>query len=76
MNSKKQSLIIDRENFIGLTETANKSKGPKSYEEWTIYKKEGIFVNPEFRQEMILKERELESKIQSMIDEFNRLNRE
>ncbi|WP_273834224.1 hypothetical protein [Guptibacillus sedimenti] len=65
-----------RENFIGLTEIANKSKGSKSYEEWTIYKKEGIYVNPEFREKMILKERELEIDIQKLIDEFNTLKKE
>ena len=69
---QQQEIANFRENFIGLTETANKSKGPKSYEEWMIFKKEGIAVNTEFRKEMMLKEIELESKIQSMIDKLNK----
>ncbi|MES9697549.1 T7SS effector LXG polymorphic toxin [Bacillus sp. JJ927] len=64
------------ENFIGLSESANTSKGPKSYTDWYIYKKENIPVNPEFREKMILKEKELEIKIQEMIDEFNRINKQ
>ncbi|OSX89393.1 hypothetical protein BTJ45_04930 [Bacillus mycoides] len=64
------------ENFIGLSESANTSKGPKSYTDWYIYKKENIPVNPEFREKMILKEKELEIKIQEIIDEFNRINKQ
>ncbi|MBO1004902.1 hypothetical protein IPU62_19660 [Pseudogracilibacillus auburnensis] len=63
------------ENFIGLSEAANTSKGPKSYADWYIYKKENIQVNPEFRGKMILKEKELEVEIQKIIDEFNRKNK-
>ncbi|HDR7313279.1 MULTISPECIES: hypothetical protein [Bacillus cereus group] len=63
------------ENFIGLSEAANTSKGSKSFADWYIYKKENIPVNPEFREKMILKEKELEIKIQEMIDEFNRINK-
>ncbi len=32
-------------------------------------------MNPEFREKMILKEKELEIEIQKMIDEFNRVNK-
>jgi hypothetical protein len=63
------------ENFIGLSEAANTSKGSKSFADWYIYKKENIPVNPEFREKMILKEKELEIEIQKMIDEFNRVNK-
>ncbi|WP_419724069.1 hypothetical protein [Bacillus sp. SKDU12] len=63
------------ENFIGLSEAANTSKGPKSYADWYIYKKENIPVNAEFRKKMILKEKELEIEIQKMIDEFNNINK-
>ncbi|WP_246438633.1 hypothetical protein [Listeria portnoyi] len=66
------SVLNYEENFIGLSETANKSKGPKSYSDWTIYKKEGVEVNPEFRSEMMLKESELEKKLQRLIDELNK----
>ncbi|YAR64079.1 hypothetical protein ACUIAK_20085 [Bacillus cytotoxicus] len=55
--------------------SANTSKGSKSFADWYIYKKENIPVNPEFREKMILKEKELEIKIQEMIDEFNRINK-
>lgn len=40
-----------------------------------MHKKEKIPVNPEFREKMILKEKELEIEIQKMIDEFNRVNK-
>ncbi|WP_210364505.1 pre-toxin TG domain-containing protein [Bacillus sp. REN3] len=63
------------ENFIGLSEAANTSKGSKSFAEWYIYKKENIMVNPIFREKMILKERELEIEIQKMIDEFNKVHK-
>jgi hypothetical protein len=63
------------ENFIGLSEAANTSKGSKSFADWYIYKKENIPVNPVFREKMILKEKELEIEIQKMIDEFNRINK-
>ncbi len=63
------------ENFIGLSETANTSKGSKSYADWYVYKKENIPVNPRFREKMILKEKELEIEIQKMIDDFNRINK-
>ncbi|WP_224771187.1 hypothetical protein [Metabacillus idriensis] len=58
------------ENFIGLSKTANTSKGSKSYSEWTIYKKENIEIDPIFREEMMKKEIELEIKLQKQIDEF------
>ncbi|QXE03495.1 hypothetical protein KS242_16190 [Terribacillus sp. DMT04] len=63
------------ENFIGLSEAANTSKGSKSFADWYIYKKENIPVNAEFREKMILKEKELEIEIQKMIDEFNIINK-
>ncbi|HDR8277372.1 TPA: hypothetical protein QC121_004699, partial [Bacillus cereus] len=60
--TKEQQLKVlnNEENFLGLSEAANKSKGAKSYSDWTIYKKEKIEVNPKFREEMIKKEKELE----------------
>lgn len=48
------------ENFVGISEAANKSKGPKSYKEWEYYKpgtSEEIRVNEDFRKEMIEKEK-------------------
>ncbi|EJR36009.1 MULTISPECIES: hypothetical protein [Bacillus cereus group] len=62
--------VVNEENFLGLSEAANKSKGSKSYSDWTIYKKEKIEVDPKFREEMIKKEKELEMKLQKQIDDF------
>ena len=59
-----------KDNFIGLSETANKSKGSKSFAEWTYYKKEGLEVSPEFRSKMMETEKVLEGKLQSYIDEL------
>ncbi|MCM3359013.1 hypothetical protein M3627_13405 [Psychrobacillus sp. MER TA 171] len=70
--TKEQQLKVlnNEENFLGLSEAANKSKGSKSYSDWTIYKKENIEVDPKFREEMIKKEKELEMKLQKQIDDF------
>lgn len=65
------------DNFIGLSEAANKSKQAKSYEEWTHYKKgtkDEIEVNPVFRGKMIEVAREVEGKLQKQIDDFNSFN--
>lgn len=42
--TKEQQLKVlnNEENFLGLSEAANKSKGSKSYSDWTIYKKEKL----------------------------------
>lgn len=70
--TKEQQLKVlnNEENFLGLSEAANKSKGAKSYSDWTIYKKEKIEINPKFREEMIKKEKELEMNLQKQIDDF------
>lgn len=40
LTQKPQLEILNNEkNFIGLSETPNTSKGSKSFEEWTEYKK-------------------------------------
>lgn len=67
-------ILNNPENFIGLTKTANTSKGSKSFMEWVTYKKENIDINPEFRAKMIEKEKELESILQKQIDDLNKLN--
>ncbi|MDA2620418.1 hypothetical protein PDQ07_21215 [Bacillus cereus] len=69
---KEQQLKVlnNEENFLGLSEAANKSKGSKSYSDWTIYKKEKIEFDPKFREEMIKKEKELEMNLQKQIDDF------
>ncbi|WP_460288708.1 hypothetical protein [Clostridium sp. CTA-7] len=74
--TKEQQLQVlnNPENFTGLSEAANKSKGAKSYSEWTVYKKENIEVDLNFRQKMILKENELKINLQCQIDDFIKLN--
>ncbi|MBK2003237.1 hypothetical protein JI641_09550 [Listeria ivanovii subsp. londoniensis] len=66
--SQQLEILNYEENFIGLSKSANTSKGSKTYAEWDTYVKENIPINFEFREEMILKEKELEGKIQQMID--------
>lgn len=57
-----------KDNFIGLTKTANTSKGSKTYKEWTHYVKENIKIDSTFREKMIIKEQELEKIIQAKIN--------
>ncbi|WP_336077675.1 GmrSD restriction endonuclease domain-containing protein [Paenibacillus sp. 203] len=66
-------ILNNPENFTALSKSANTSKKAKSYEDWTHYKKGKpgeIEVNPDFRKEMIKKEKELERKIQKLIDDL------
>ena len=75
LSTEQQLKVLNNpENFIGLSETANKSKGAKSFEEWTVFKKEGIPVNEEFRQRMISVELNLLRDLQQQIDNFVILN--
>ncbi|RRJ67349.1 hypothetical protein EHV15_01920 [Paenibacillus oralis] len=75
--TKEQQLEVlnNPDNFIGLSESANKSKGSKSFLEWTKYKKENIDVDPKFREKIIKKEQELERKLQKQIDDFVERNK-
>lgn len=78
--TEKQQLEVlnNEENFIGLSRAANGSKQDKSFEEWTHYKKgkEGeIEVDPEFREEMMKKEKEIERNLQKQIDDFIEQNK-
>ena len=59
-----------KDNFIGLSKSANTSKGSKSYEEWIVYKKENIKIDEQFRNKMIKLEKELGGEIQELIDKF------
>lgn len=72
---QKIEVLNHPDNFVGLSEAANKSKGAKSYSEWTMYKKEGIPVSSEFREKMMAEEKRLESELQRLIDKLNMLNR-
>ncbi|MFK3873990.1 hypothetical protein [Pseudoalteromonas rhizosphaerae] len=65
---QQKQVLNDPINFIGLSKTANTSKGSKSFSEWTEYKKRGIKVSPEFREKMMKLETELELEIQRKID--------
>jgi len=64
------ALLNYRDNFTGLSKIANTSKGSKTYEEWVIYKKRNIEVDPTFRKKMMGIEKELQVKIQGLIDGF------
>ena len=68
---QKLDVLNYEENFIGLSKTANTSKGSKSYREWTRYVKENIPISADFKSTMIAKERELEVVLQNLIDSFN-----
>ncbi|MGO4531469.1 hypothetical protein AB4Z30_20515 [Paenibacillus sp. 2TAF8] len=75
--AQKLEVLNNPDNFIGLSKSANTSKQSKSFEEWTHYKKgkKGeIEVNSEFREKMMVKEKELERKLQKQIDDFNSIN--
>ncbi len=68
LSLEDQVKILNHENnFVGLSEAANTSKGKKTFGEWTQYKKEKINVDPNFRQEMMKKEAVLEKEIQEEI---------
>jgi len=54
-------------NFHGLSETANTSRGAKTYSEWTQYKKGGVDVDPGFRSSMMERAMKLEVELQEMI---------
>ena len=62
------------DNFVGLSKSANASKGAKTYEDWTLYKKTGVPIDPAFRAEMMMKEKKLERLLQGMIDNFVKYN--
>lgn len=68
----KPEVLNYEDDFVGLSETANKSKGSKSYSEWTMYKKEGLEVRLDFRKQMMLREQRLEIRLQRIIDELNK----
>ncbi|KMT63012.1 hypothetical protein [Paenilisteria newyorkensis] len=71
LTKEEQLKILNyEENFTGLSRSANASKGSKSFEEWTIYKKEGIPIDPAFREKMIVIEKDLGIQLQSMIDDI------
>ena len=74
--TKDQQLQVlnNPDNFTGLSPSANTSKGPKSFEEWTEHKSRGIQVDPVFREEMIVREQQLQGQLQQQIDNLLRIS--
>lgn len=74
--TKEQQLEVlnNSDNFTGLSPSANTSKGAKSFTEWTEHKSKGIEVDPVFREEMMLREQQLEGQLQRQIDTFLNIN--
>src|SRR5262245_1169323 len=63
-------VLNNPENFIGLSETANTSKGSKAYSEWMEYKKGKIQVDEEFRRTMMAREKEVEQILRQQIQDL------
>ena len=63
-------VLNEPDNFVGLSEAANKSKQAKTYAEWTEHKGLGVKVDPAFRERMIQVERNVEPKLQTRIQEL------
>ena len=75
LTEAQQIAVLNHEkNFVGLSETANTSKGPKTFQEWTEYKKKGIKVDDKFRKKMIAKGKVLEKDLQKHIDDLVKSN--
>ncbi|WP_316798449.1 hypothetical protein [Pedobacter frigidisoli] len=72
--SQKLEVLNNPDNFVGLSPSANTSKGPKTFSEWTQHISRGIDVEPSFRAEMIRREQILEGQLQKQIDDFLSLN--
>ena len=69
LNDDQRLKVLNYEdNFMGLTRSANASKGSKSYAEWHTYKKENLPIREEFRQKMIKLEKGLAGILQELID--------
>jgi hypothetical protein len=58
-------------NFVGLSESANKSKGVKSFAEWTEHKKSGTKVDKTQRKRMMQREKEEKEELKKLIEELN-----
>lgn len=68
LTEAQQLQVLNHErNFVGLSESANTSKGAKTFEEWTEHKGLGIKVDESFRQKMMSQGREAESELQNLI---------
>jgi hypothetical protein len=63
-------VLNNPDNFAGLSETANTSKGSKSYADWTEYKKGRIKVDEDFRQQMMQREADNRTMLQQQINDL------
>jgi hypothetical protein len=68
--TQQEAVLNNPKNFIGLSETANTSKGAKSFSEWIEYKKGGIKVDPTFRKKMMRAETKIAGLLQQQVDAF------
>lgn len=57
-------------NFVTLSPQANRSKGAKSFLEWTHHEELGVPVNRIFKENMLRKEQKIIPKIQRLIDQL------
>lgn len=60
-------VLNHKPNFAPLSETANTSRGAKTYEQWTRYKKGNVDVDPSFRSSMMERAAKLEVELQEKI---------
>ncbi|WP_156385753.1 MULTISPECIES: PAAR domain-containing protein [unclassified Pseudomonas] len=60
-------VLNHKPNFSPLSETANTSRGAKTYEQWTRYKKGNVDVDPAFRRSMMERAAKLEVELQEKI---------
>ncbi|MEM7341927.1 MAG: hypothetical protein AAF467_25005 [Actinomycetota bacterium] len=56
------------DNFVAMSPTANTSKGPKSFADWTRHERLGLEVDPAFRARMTAREVALRPLIQAEIN--------
>ena len=69
LSFKQQQVVANyRRNFIGLTKSANTSKGSKSWAKWWGHKKSKTPVKQSFRTKMLKKERKVRGQLQIMIN--------
>ncbi len=67
---QKIAILNDPRNFIGLSEAANTSKGPKSFKDWEEHQASGTRVDPTFRAEMMAREIEVKAQLEARIREM------
>lgn len=67
---KQVEVLNYKPNFSPLSETANTSRGAKTFEQWTRYKKGGVDVDPKFRASMMERASKLEAELQDKIYSF------